>query len=396
MTLVTELPSKSATDHESSITMNQSIINHRDLLWHVNHEIFSNPEIAYEEVTAHDTLVAALQGEGIKVTPHAYGIQTAFEAEFGSGGRVLAFNVEYDALPGLAVVDALKQSDKAGRVRLLGTPAEEAIGGKIALIEAGAYADVEACMMMHPTSQSVYPDDVLGDAFDKTLAISGFRVTFRGKPAHAALAPWKGVNALDAAVLGYTSVSALRQQLQPDERIHGIIAEGGVAANIIPDRAVLEYGVRAPSLAGAEALQERVLNCFKVAAQATGCEIEAEILGVYADLRTNLSICRAFQQAIEGMGHKMQCNVDRETTPASTDQGNVSYVCPSFQGIFGIPSENAFPHTAGFAQGAGSIASFERCLLSAEGMAIAAYRFLMDDDLANEVKKNFQHQKSLD
>jgi amidohydrolase len=381
----------------------------------LDQQIFSNPETAFQEVTAHDALVAALQVEGIRVTPHAYNIQTAFEAEYGSGGRVLAYNAEYDALPDighacghnliattslgafLAVVDALKESGKPGRVRLLGTPAEEAIGGKIQLIEAGAYKDVDACLMMHPTSQSVYPEDVLGDAFDKTLAISGFKVTYRGKPSHAALAPWNGVNALDAAVLGYSSVAVLRQQVKPDERIHGIIVEGGVAANIIPDKAVLEFGVRGPTLAGVHILQERVLNCFKGAADATGCEIEIEMLGEYADLRANIPICRAFQDAMIGLGHKMQCNVDRETTPASTDQGNVSYECPSWHGIFGIPSEEgAFPHTKGFAKGAGSAASFDRALLSCEGMAVAGYRFLTDDDLADQVKTHFLNQKLLD
>lgn len=355
-----------------------------------------------------------LQGKGITVTPHAYGIQTAFEAEFGLGGRVLTFNAEYDALPDLghacghnliatsslgaflAVVDALKRSSKPGRVRILGTPAEESIGGKIKLIEAGAYKDVEACMMMHPTSQSVYPKGVLGDAYDRTLAISGFKVTFRGKAAHAAVVPWEGVNALDGAVAGYISVAALRQQIRPDERVHVIITEGGLATNIIPEKAVLEFGVRAPTLAKATALEERVLRCFKGAAEASGCGIEIELLGAYADLRTNIPICRAFQDAMRGLDHEVQCNIGREITPASTDQGNVSYECPSWQGIFGIPSENGvFPHTEGFAKSAGTVASFDRCLLSCEGMATVGYRFLTDDNFADEVKRDFQNQHLL-
>lgn len=357
--------------------------------------------------------MVALQGEGIKVSPHAYNIETSFEAEFGSGGRVLTFNAEYDALPEighgcghnliatsslgafLAVVDALKQSGKPGRVRLLGTPAEEDIGGKIKLIEKGAYKDVDACMMMHPTSQSVWPENVLGDAFDKTLAISGFSVTFRGRPAHAAIAPWEGVNALDAAVTGYTGVAALRQQIRPGERIHVIITEGGTATNIIPDKAVLKFDVRAPTLARAQALEERVRRCFKGAAEASGCGIEIEALGTYADLRTNLPICQAFQDAMSGLGLEVQNNISRDTTPASTDQGNVSYECPSWHGVFGIPSEGSFPHTEGFAKGAGTATSFDRCLLSCEGMAIAGYRFLTDDDLAKEVKKYFQDQQLL-
>lgn len=368
--------------------------------------------MAYKEFTAHDTLVAALQSQrDIKVMPHAYGIETSFEAEFGSGGRVVTYNAEYDALPGLghacghnliatsslgaflAVVDALKESDRPGRVRLLGTPAEEDIGGKIRLIEEGAYKDVNACLIMHPTSSSVYPEGVLGDAYDRTLAITAFKVTFRGKPAHAALAPWEGVNALDAAVAGYTSIGVLRQQIRPDERIHGIIKEGGAAANIIPDKAVLEFGVRAPTLVRAKALEARAWSCFKGAAEATGCEINILPLGAYADLRPNFPICQAFQDAMVGSGYQVQNNTTRATTPASTDQGNVSYECPSWQGIFGIPSNGAFPHTTGFAGGAGSEASFERCLLNIEGMAAVGYRVLSDDQFAEEVKKNFETQK---
>lgn len=355
----------------------------------------------------------SLQDKGVRIVPHAYGIETSFEAEYGAGGRVLTINAEYDALPGLghacghnliattslgaflAIVDALKSSGKPGRVRLLGTPAEEAIGGKIKLIENGAYKDVDACLMMHPTAQNHYPENVLGDAYDRTLAISGFKVTFRGKAAHAALAPWEGINALDAAVAGYSSISALRQQIRPDERIHGIIQEGGLRANVIPDKTVLEYGVRAGTMERALELQKKCFGCFKGAAEATGCEVEIEVLGAYADLRPSLPICAAFQKAMADIGHTVQNNTTRTTSPASTDQGNVSYECPSWQGIFGIPSENgAYPHTEGFAKGAGKLASFDRSLLSCEGMAVTGYRFLIDDDLAKDVKDFFDSRYS--
>ncbi|KAJ9150388.1 Peptidase M20 domain-containing protein 2 [Pleurostoma richardsiae] len=402
-------------DQASLVVIHQSLNRHRELLSKVNQKIFSNPETAFQEFVAHDAIVEALQSEGIKVTPHAYDVQTAFEAEYGSGGRVLTFNAEYDALPEighgcghnliattslgafLSVMDALKDSGNPGRVRLLGTPAEEAHGGKITLIEKGAYKDVDACMMMHPTAQSVFREDVLGDAYDRTLAISGFKVTFHGKAAHAALAPWEGINALDAAVAGYNNISVLRQQVRPDERIHGIIVEGGSRPNVIPDKAVLEYNVRAPTLARAQALQERAVRCFRGAAEATGCELETKVLGAYADLRASVPICRAFQKAIGDLGYKVLCDTNREITPASTDQGNVSYECPSWQGLFGILSDDgAWPHTEGFARAAGKAASFERSLISCEGMAITGYRFLTDDDLALEVKEYFQKQQRHD
>jgi amidohydrolase len=373
-------------------------------------QIFSIPELALKEFTAHDAIVEALQKLNFQVTPHAYGIETAFEAEYGSGGAVLAFNAEYDALPEIghacghnliaitslgafiAVADALKVSGQPGRVRLLGTPAEESTGGKVQLIAQGAYRDVDACLMMHPTAASVYPDGVLGDAFDKTLAISGFKVTYRGKPAHAALEPWQGINALDAAVAGYSNISILRQQIQPDERIHGIILEGGIRTNVIPERSVLEYAVRAPTMARALRLQERAFKCFRGAAEATGCEFEIEVVGGYADLQSSVPICKAFQEAMKGIGYEVQCNIGR-TSPASTDQGNVSYECPSFQALFGIPSDGAYPHTPGFATGAGKIESFDTSLRSCQGMAITGYRFLTDEKLAKEVTEFFEKQK---
>ncbi|EPE05644.1 metal-dependent amidase aminoacylase carboxypeptidase [Ophiostoma piceae UAMH 11346] len=402
------------TSQDSAAAIKKSLTANEDILWDLNQKIFNNPEIAYEEFAAHDNLVAVLSTiEGVRVTPHAYGLETAFEAEFGSGGRVLTFNAEYDALPGMghacghnliatvglssfmAVVDTLKQTGAPGRVRLLGTPAEETTGGKIKLIAAGAYKDVDACLMMHPTTQAVYgPESVYGDAFDRTLAITGFAVRFKGKSAHAAIAPWDGINALDAAVAGYTAVSVLRQQIRPDERIHGIITDGGSRPNVIPETSRLEYGVRAPSLVRAQELQKRAIKCFEGAAESTGCSIEIEELGYYADLRASIPICNAFVKAMGDLGREVQCNVDR-TTPASTDQGNVSYECPSWHGIFGIPSEEgAYPHTASFATGAGLRRSFDRALENSEGMAQVGYRFLVEDKLAADVKACFEAQKN--
>ncbi|KAH9221411.1 hypothetical protein DL95DRAFT_403237 [Leptodontidium sp. 2 PMI_412] len=299
------------------------------------------------------------------MTPHAYGIETSFETEYGASGRVVTYKAEYDALPRLghacghnliapssvgaflAVVDALKESGNPGRVRLLGTPAKEDIREKIKLVEKGAYKDVNAYLMIHPTSSSVYPEGVLGDAYDRTLAITAFRVTFRGKPAHAALAPWDGVNTLDAAIAGYTSFGILIQQIRPDERIHGSVKK-------VEQQQIL--------------FQTRLCWSSEGAAVATGCEVDFLPLGAYADLRPHFPICQAFQDAMVRFGYQVQNNTTRVTTPASTDQGNVSYECPSWQGIFGIPSNGAFPHTVGFPGGARPEASFEGCLLNIEGM----------------------------
>lgn len=237
-----------------------------------------------------------LESLGYTVTKHAYGLKTAFMAEYGEGGRVVAYNAEYDALPGighacghnliammsigafLGVAEALKEKKIPGRVRLIGTPAEEGMGGKIPIIEAGAYKDVDACMMVHP---GPFDDceGFTGDAYMKTLANHKFNVTFKGKTAHAAVAPWEGVNALDGAVLAYNGLSVLRQQVHPSNRIHCIVSEGGLRPNVIPGAAALDCYIRSPTLKMADELLERVKNCFRGAALQSGTEVEIKMYG---------------------------------------------------------------------------------------------------------------------
>jgi amidohydrolase len=242
--------------------------------------------------------VAFLKSQDINVTPHAYNLPTAFEASFGTGGRVVAFNVEYDALPGIGhacghnliatgslaaffgVIGVMKKNPHIpGRVRVLGTPAEEGGGGKIKLIDGGAYKDVDACLMTHPMSGAMFSTNkkgVTGIAYGTCVASAKFRVTFTGRTAHAAAAPHDGINALDAAVLAYNGISVLRQQILPTQRIHGIIMEGGEKENVIPSRSVMAYNVRSGTLKDTKALQERVIKCFEGAALATGCQLEVE------------------------------------------------------------------------------------------------------------------------
>lgn len=254
----------------------------------------------------------ALLGElNFHVTPHAYGLATSFEAEFGGGGRVVVFNAEYDALPDighacghnliatasisafLGLVAALKATNAPGRVRLLGTPAEEGGGGKVKLLNAGAYKDVDACLMVHPVPMSLadeavppacencgcsaVPGKATGVAYMRTLANKKFNARFTGKPAHAALAPYQGLNSLDAVVLGYNGVSMLRQQMKTTDRIHSIILEGGTRPNIITASATTQYYVRSTSLEDTAALKRRVTNCLDGAALATATTLHYEV-----------------------------------------------------------------------------------------------------------------------
>jgi amidohydrolase len=230
------------------------------------------------------------------VVPHAFGLATSFSAEIGSGGRVVAFNAEYDSLPemghacghnliatasiaafiGLAAL--VSQSKVSGRVRIYGTPAEEGGGGKLPIIDAKAYEDVDACLMVHPTPP--WPENPLrttGSAYGITNANVKANVKFTGKPAHAAVAPYEGVNALDAVVLSYNGMSMLRQQIRPGDRIHSVILEGGQRPNVITANTTMQYYVRSSSLKGARFLRERVKNCLDGAALATGCKVEHDM-----------------------------------------------------------------------------------------------------------------------
>ncbi|NXS49456.1 P20D2 protein, partial [Balaeniceps rex] len=261
----------------------------------LSRRIWSRPELAYEEHQAHDTMTSffcsgELPGAAWAVQPR-YKLGTAFRAEWGTvdpqGPRPLrvAFLCEYDALPGIghacghnliaevgaaaalglkAALESLPQP-AAVAITVLGTPAEEQGGGKIDLINAGAFDGLDVVFMAHPSQENA--------AYLPDVAEHDVTVKYYGKASHAAAYPWEGVNALDAAVLAYNNLSVLRQQMKPTWRVHGVIKNGGVKPNIIPSYTELEFYLRAPSMKDLSVLTEKVENCFKAAALATGCEV---------------------------------------------------------------------------------------------------------------------------
>ncbi|KAL4898663.1 hypothetical protein BDV59DRAFT_190320 [Aspergillus ambiguus] len=392
-------------------------------LKNINSKIWSNPELAYKEYQAHNhicELFESLQSEGYRVRRSAYDLETALEVEYvhGSGGRVIAFNAEYDALPGIghacghnliatssiaafiSTCEALKAQYGNGpgfTVRLLGTPAEESGGGKVKLLDKGAYKDVDACLMVHPAPMVPNDPQLLSMA---TVIPGGFlandkvRVTFTGKAAHAAAAPWEGVNALDAVVAAYVNISLLRQQILPSQKIHGVITHGGDRPNVIPWSASVDYYIRSPSLKTLKPLTEKVIKCFEAAATATGCKVEFDWGISYADLKTNTPICESYISAMRVMGHHVvfdNSGKDSLLGGGSTDMGNVSYAVPGFHGMFTIPT-NGVNHTPEFTSGAGSVEGYQRCISCAAGMAAVACQFLVDDEFADKVKQDFQKE----
>ena len=219
-----------------------------DVLLEASHSIHEHPELAFEEHHAHDVLTAILEGEGLAVERSAYGLKTGFAARAGSSGPTIAVLCEYDALPGIGhacghniigtagLAAAALAEEAGGQVLILGTPAEEGGGGKVFMAEQGALDGVDAAMMIHPAGADLRSMNA--------IAIQQCHVSYAGKAAHAAAAPHKGRNALDAAVLGYMNIAALRQHIKPDERIHGIFTDSGDAANIVPAKAGAIWYVR--------------------------------------------------------------------------------------------------------------------------------------------------------
>ncbi|KAI5300004.1 hypothetical protein KEM55_000543 [Ascosphaera atra] len=281
--------------------LQQAIADHKDELWKLNQEvphqlslpIWSHPELGYKEYQAHDNITNYLEGLGYTVRRHAYGLETSFEAELqvGEGGGLLVYNAEYDSLPGIGhacghnliatssiaafvlTAEAMKANGIAGTVRLLGTPAEETEGGKIKLIEAGAFKGVDACLMGHPVPKVAPVHGVVSPGMN---ACTHATVTFHGLNAHAGNAPWLGKNALDAAVQAYTSMSMLRQQIEPSQRIHAIITKGGDKPNIIPHLTEMEVVARAQKTEPMEETVKRLNACFEGAAAAAGCTVDIE------------------------------------------------------------------------------------------------------------------------
>lgn len=334
-----------------------------ELLLDVSHRIHATPELNFEEKVAHDLLCGVLEGEGIQTERHAHGLDTAFVGRAGERGPHVAVCLEYDALPGLghacghniiaaaglgAGLAAASVADVCGgRISIVGTPAEEGGGGKVYQIRAGAFADVDAAMMVHPAGADLRRMD--------TIAIHRCMATFRGESAHAAAAPERGRNALDAAVLGYVNVAALRQHIGPAERLHGVFTDGGDKPNIVPSRAQMEWYVRSPTVASLDALKQRFVACMEAGAAAAGCEVELDwIEPPYADMVDNDALIDCYAANAAALGREVLDPAQVGGVVGSTDMGDVSYEVPSIHPMIQAADPGTAIHTeafAGFAAG---------------------------------------------
>lgn len=339
--------------------VSESVAAQMDRLQVISNQMYENPEVAFEEHVTAGLLADYLEANGFEVERAAYGLDTAFVARAGSEGPEVIICAEMDALPGvghacghniiataaLGAGAALAPiADELGiRVTVLGTPAEENFGGKIDLINAGAFSGAAAAMMVHPSPQDVVDPNV--------IAVAHWDVEFHGKSAHASAYPDKGINALDAAVQSYVNISTLRQSILPTDKIHGIIVSGGDAANIIPHYTKSSWYVRAQTMERLAVLSEKVRACFEAAATATGCRLEIGPMGhTYTEMVNNPVMVDLYAANSTALGRPMLRGADLPASQTgSTDMGNVSLVLPTIHPMLGIEPGDAVNHQPEFA-----------------------------------------------
>ncbi|KAL0576805.1 hypothetical protein V5O48_005175 [Marasmius crinis-equi] len=383
-----------------------------DDLREISLSIHSHPELAFAEYKTHDLLVGFMKKQGgWKVTPN-YELPTAWLATYESpeakeNTRVIGINSEMDALPkighacghnliaisgvgiALGIKAVLEKFHLPGKIALLGTPAEERGRGKAKLLEVGAYKKMAACIMSHPA-----PGPRHTISFTSSLAARTIEVEFFGHTAHAALSPWEGKNALDAAVLAYTSIAALRQQMHPSWRVHGIIEGKDWAVNVIPAYAKYIAAVRAPTLADQQVAIKKILPCFEAAATATGCTVKIIVQEGLYDLRQNIGLGKDVERTFNAKYGRSE----RESwgiAGASTDFGNVSYELPALHPGYAIPTvPDGGNHTPAFASAAATKEAHRAALDVAEALALTGVRVVVDDDWYDkEVRAAFEDDK---
>lgn len=401
-------------DSEAKNTVKADALKHRVCEWvdsrreallAISHEIHAKPELAFEERAACALLVRTFQDAGLEVKPGSHGLDTAFRGDFGaSDGPCVALVAEYDALPEIghacghnliatasvgASLALLDMADELpGRIRVLGTPAEEVGAGKEIMARNGAFEDVDCAMMIHPAGFNL--------PAMPCICKTDVDVIYKGRASHAAAAPERGINALDALVNAYQSIAALRQHIRPDERIHGIFLEAGQAANVVPERAVGRFYVRSPHEGGLAKLKVRVAACLEAGAIATGAEIETQWSEIdYLDLWSNQPLQDTFQANAESLGREfIPMSALGGSMAGSTDMGNISQRVPSIHPMLQASPPSINIHNREFADYAGGEMGDLAALDGAKSLAMTAIDFLFDADLRSRTKNIFDAANS--
>lgn len=383
----------------------ESIDSNRQKYIETSQAIHARPEIGNQEFFACEQHVALLESEGFVVETAVAGHETSFYAVKDSGipGPSVAYLAEYDALPGLghacghniigttsvAAGIALSKAlpEVGGRVVVLGTPAEE--GGpngsaKGSFVKHGYLKDIDVALMIHPSGKTALTTE--------SLAVDPLDFHFFGRAAHASGSPEQGINALDAVILLFNGINALRQQLPTDVRIHGIITNGGDAPNIIPDYASARFYIRAESWSKTEEVAERVRSIAEGAALATGARVEIErFQNEVKDFVLNSVLDAVIKEELEAVGEIV--HTEKRSGKGSTDAGNISYEVPTAHPHIKIGPDDLIAHTNEFREAAKSSLGDEAIIKGAKALASTGYRLLKDAELLHRVRK--EYEKSL-
>lgn len=382
-------------------TINENEAKFKDISIYIG----ENPELGHEEFKACEILTDTLKQHDFNVEIGICDLPTAFKATFDSGkaGPVIGFMAEYDALPelghacghnligtmGIAAGIGLSKvlSETGGKVIVYGTPAEETKGGKVTMAEAGIFEELDVAMMVHPLDSYMKSGD--------SLAMDAIQFEFFGKAAHAAASPHLGINALDAVLQTFNSINALRQHIKSDARIHGVITEGGKAANIVPDYAVAQFYVRAGKREEVNKLVEKVIQCAEGAALQTGATVKASFYEFsYDDMITNQTLSDLFTKQLVDLGVEPSEIQEQRDGSGSLDMGNVSQVVPSIHPYVKICNEAYACHTHEFREAAMSDQGRDAMILGAKSMALTGLEILTNKELLAEIKAEFIKNKN--
>ena len=365
----------------------------QERLWGISKTLYENPEVAFKEYKSSALLADVLSEAGFIVERGIGNIETSFRAraDGNAAGPTIAFLAEYDALPeighacghnliasaavgaGLALLAVLPEL--GGSLQVIGTPAEDGGGGKIIMLKAGVFAGLDAVLMVHPASK----DMVLRGS----LASARLKLEFHGKPSHAAAKPYLGVNALDAVLLTFNNINALRQQLHTSDRVAGIITNGGAAANIIPAYTSADFSVRGRTSARREEVLERVIACAQAGASATGCRLEYQVSGGYDQIIPNRVLADLFAGNLLQLGRQVVAPLADEPM-GSTDMGNVSHAAPSLHPYLAVASEDIPWHSSAFREACLTAAGRAAMLDGAKALAMTAVDLLVQPNLVEE------------
>jgi amidohydrolase len=393
---------------EEIAMLKEKVVEHIDgiqeRLTEISDEIHRNPELAFEEVLASKLLADELEKAGFDVELGAAKMETAILAVHPdqSDGPTVAILGEYDALPelghacghnliaaaGLGASLALgsMKTDIPGKLIFMGTPAEEDIGGKIAMIDAGLFKKVDAAMMFHPSAGYT----MVGR---KGLALTEVNIEFHGKLAHAAASPEKGINALDAIIQTFNGINALRQHIISSSRIHGVITHGGVKPNIVPEFASASFYVRAAKDDYCKELVKKVESCAKGAANATGAKLKFEVISPsYESRNVNKVMGELFVENLNILEEPVN-PLPEGSGAGSSDIGNVSQVVPAIHPYISIADDSVAGHSQEFAAASASYHGHRGMLVAAKALAMTAIDLYTDTELMARVKEEFRKSK---